>query len=75
MAKAVYGLPELNGDHVAAAQLVANPGCYATSVILALAPLLKVGVVDRERALSTLKSGVVSSARLTSRTHFCFGGG
>src|SRR5216684_7372298 len=40
-AKAVYGLPELNGDRVRSAQLVANPGCYATSVILALAPLLK----------------------------------
>ena len=34
--KAVYGLPELNGDRVANAALVANPGCYATSVILAL---------------------------------------
>ncbi len=41
--KAVYGLPELNGDRVANATLVANPGCYATSVILALAPLLKAG--------------------------------
>ena len=40
-AKAVYGLPELNGDRLPAAQLVANPGCYATSVILALAPLLR----------------------------------
>ena len=38
--KAVYGLPELNGDHIPGAALVANPGCYATSVILALAPLL-----------------------------------
>src|SRR5438477_149968 len=37
--KAVYGLPELNGDRVAGATLVANPGCFATSVILALAPL------------------------------------
>src|SRR6202162_172115 len=46
-AKAVYGLPELNGDCVANATLVANPGCYATSVILALAPLLKVGLIDR----------------------------
>src|SRR5580704_14136908 len=45
--KAVYGLPELNGDRLANATLVANPGCYATSVILALAPLLKAGMVDR----------------------------
>ena len=47
-AKAVYGLPELNSDRFRVAQLVANPGCYATSVILALAPLLKAEVVDRE---------------------------
>ena len=40
MEKAVYGLPELNGDRLPGAALVANPGCYATSVILGLAPLL-----------------------------------
>ena len=40
---AVYGLPELNGERIAGADLVANPGCYATSVILALAPLLEGG--------------------------------
>ena len=39
-ARAVYGLPELNADQIHTASLVANPGCYATSVILALAPLL-----------------------------------
>ena len=45
---AVYGLPELkpNADQIASAALVANPGCYATSVILALAPLLSAGIVD-----------------------------
>ena len=71
-AKAVYGLPELNGDHVASAQLVANPGCYATSVILALAPLLKAGLVDRERGIiSDSKSGVSGAGKApTSRTHF-----
>ena len=43
--RAVYGLPELkqNADQIASAALVANPGCYATSVILALAPLLSAG--------------------------------
>src|ERR1700678_3092338 len=50
-AKAVYGLPELNGDRIAGAELVANPGCYETSVILALAPLLKAGLVDPEHAI------------------------
>jgi len=71
-AKAVYGLPELNGDGIAAAQLVANPGCYATSVILALAPLLKANLIDRERGIiSDSKSGVSGAGRVpTSRTHF-----
>jgi len=39
----------LNGERIANADLVANPGCYATSVILALAPLLKAGLTDRQR--------------------------
>src|SRR5271166_1425704 len=71
-AMAVYGLPELNGDRIAAAQLVANPGCYATSVILALAPLLQAGLIDRERGIiSDSKSGVSGAGKApTSRTHF-----
>ncbi|MGC1450645.1 MAG: N-acetyl-gamma-glutamyl-phosphate reductase [Candidatus Sulfotelmatobacter sp.] len=71
-AKAVYGLPELNGDRVANATLVANPGCYATSVILALAPLLKSGVVDRNRGIvSDSKSGVSGAGKEpTAKTHF-----
>ncbi len=70
--KAVYGLPELNGDRIANAALVANPGCYATSVILALAPLLKAGVVDRSRGIiSDSKSGVSGAGKEpTSKTHF-----
>jgi N-acetyl-gamma-glutamyl-phosphate reductase len=70
--KAIYGLPELNGDQLPGAQLVANPGCYATSVILALAPLLKAGVVDRQRGIiSDSKSGVSGAGKEpTSRTHF-----
>jgi N-acetyl-gamma-glutamyl-phosphate reductase len=70
--KAVYGLPELNGDRVAEAALVANPGCYATSVILALAPLLKAGLVERSRGIiSDSKSGVSGAGKEpTSKTHF-----
>jgi N-acetyl-gamma-glutamyl-phosphate reductase len=70
--KAVYGLPELNGDRIPGAALVANPGCYATSVILALAPLLKAGVVNRERGIvSDSKSGVSGAGKEpTSKTHF-----
>jgi len=70
--KAVYGLPELNGDRIVNAALVANPGCYATSVILALAPLLKAGLVDRNRGIiSDSKSGVSGAGKEpTAKTHF-----
>ncbi len=70
--QAVYGLPELNSDRIAPAELIANPGCYATSVILALAPLLKAGVVDRERGIiSDSKSGVSGAGKSPStHTHF-----
>src|SRR5713226_887645 len=70
--RAVYGLPELNRDGIAGAELVANPGCYATSVILALAPLLRAGLVDRERGIiSDSKSGVSGAGKEpTTRTHF-----
>lgn len=72
MQKAVYGLPELNGDCIPSAKLVANPGCYATSVILALAPLVKAGIVDREKGIiSDSKSGVSGAGKEpTARTHF-----
>lgn len=70
--KAVYGLPELHKDQIADAVLVANPGCYATSVILALAPLVAAGIVDRERGIiSDSKSGVSGAGKEpNSRTHF-----
>jgi N-acetyl-gamma-glutamyl-phosphate reductase len=70
--RAVYGLPELNAERIADAALVANPGCYATSVILALAPLLSAKLVDRERGIiSDSKSGVSGAGKEpTARTHF-----
>jgi N-acetyl-gamma-glutamyl-phosphate reductase len=70
--KAVYGLPELNRDQIAEATVVANPGCYATTVILALAPLLKADVVDKNRGIiSDSKSGVSGAGKEpTARTHF-----
>jgi N-acetyl-gamma-glutamyl-phosphate reductase len=70
--RAVYGLPELNADPIAAAALVANPGCYATSIILALAPLLSAGIVDCDRGIiSDSKSGVSGAGKEpTARTHF-----
>ena len=72
--RAVYGLPELkpNADRIASATLVANPGCYATSIILALAPLLAAGMVDYDRGIiSDSKSGVSGAGKKpTARTHF-----
>ena len=70
--KAVYGLPELNGDRIPHAALVANPGCYATSVILALAPLLAASIVDRKKGIiSDSKSGVSGAGKEpNARTHF-----
>ncbi len=72
--RAVYGLPELksNADRIPDAALVANPGCYATSIILALAPLLSAGSVDTDRGIiSDSKSGVSGAGKEpTARTHF-----
>jgi N-acetyl-gamma-glutamyl-phosphate reductase len=70
--RAVYGLPELNADKIPSAALVANPGCYATSVILALAPLLLAKLVDRDHGIiSDSKSGVSGAGKEpTARTHF-----
>ncbi len=56
LGEAVYGLPELNATAIAEARLVANPGCYATSIVLALAPLVRAGWLD-------LSAGVVCDAK------------
>lgn len=71
-ASAVYGLPELNAGQIADAALVANPGCYATSVILGLAALVSAELVDREHGIiSDSKSGVSGAGKEpTARTHF-----
>ena len=69
---AVYGLPELHRAEIRDAKLVANPGCYATSVIVALAPLVRSGLVDRERGVvCDCKSGVSGAGKKpTAKTHF-----
>jgi N-acetyl-gamma-glutamyl-phosphate reductase len=70
--KAVYGLPELNWDAIPGAAVIANPGCYATTVILALAPVLRAGLADIEKGIiADSKSGVSGAGKEpTSRTHF-----
>ncbi len=62
--EAVYGLPELHRQQIAKARLVANPGCYPTSVILGLAPLLQAGVVDPGTLVVDSKSGASGAGRL-----------
>ena len=70
--QAVYGLPELHRARIAGARLVANPGCYATSIILALAPLAKAGLLDLEHGVvCDAKSGVSGAGKApTAKTHF-----
>jgi N-acetyl-gamma-glutamyl-phosphate reductase len=71
-ARAVYGLPELSAEEIGAAQLVANPGCYATSIILALAPLVRAGVLAANSdVVCDSKSGVSGAGKAPSaKTHF-----
>ncbi len=68
----VYGLPELHRAEIAKAQLVANPGCYATSIILSLKPLVAAGWVDLDRGIiCDAKSGVSGAGKEpTAKTHF-----
>jgi len=73
-AEAVYGMPELHREAIRSAGLVANPGCYATSVILALKPLLAAGLVDLEHGIvSDSKSGVSGAGKApVAKTHFMY---
>ena len=70
--EAVYGLPELYGNELPKARVVANPGCYPTSVILGLKPLLTAGWVDQTRGIvCDCKSGVTGAGKEPKRdTHF-----
>jgi N-acetyl-gamma-glutamyl-phosphate reductase len=72
MAQAVYGIPELHRSELKEAALVANAGCYATSIILALAPLVRAGLVDLNHGVvCDSKSGVSGAGKQpTQKTHF-----
>ncbi len=71
--KAVYGLPELNRDQLLDAQLIALPGCYPTSIILGLAPLISAGAIDADAdVIADSVSGVSGAGKAPSaRSHFC----
>jgi len=61
--EAVYGLPEINRDQLKKANLVANPGCYPTSVILGLLPLLESNQVELDNIIADTKSGVSGAGK------------
>jgi len=68
--QAVYGLPELHQSQLASAQLIANPGCYPTGAILALAPAVKEDLIEPDIIIDS-KSGVSGAGRsLSLRAHF-----
>lgn len=73
-AQAIYGMPELHRARISNARLVANPGCYATSVILALRPLIASGLVDLDcGVVADSKSGVSGAGKApTAKTHYMY---
>lgn len=69
---AVYGLCEVYADKIAQAKLIGNPGCYPTTVLLPLIPLLKNGMIECDAIIADSKSGVSGAGRsLALGTHFC----
>ncbi|HVE86880.1 MAG TPA: N-acetyl-gamma-glutamyl-phosphate reductase [Myxococcales bacterium] len=66
---AAYGLPELFRERIRGARLVASPGCYATAAALALAPLLKAGLVDPAELIVDAASGVTGAGRKSSEEY------
>lgn len=70
--EAVYGLPELYRDRIAQSRLTANPGCYPTSVLLGLAPLLRKNLIDLATLVIDSKSGATGAGRAANvATLFC----
>jgi len=72
LGSAVYGLPEFHADELAFAKLVANPGCYATSVILAVRPLVDAGILaPASQVIADCKSGATGAGKELRRDlHF-----
>jgi len=71
LSKAIYGLPELYRTAIRGAKLVANPGCYPTGMLLALAPILREGLLSEPQMIVDAKSGASGAGRkLSLTTHF-----
>lgn len=72
LARAIYGLPEFYRTEVTAADLVASPGCYPTSILVPLVPLLRAGIVSREHIVVNSCSGVSGAGKKAEETYlFC----
>jgi N-acetyl-gamma-glutamyl-phosphate reductase len=69
LTQAVYGLPELYGEEIRTAQLIANPGCYPQTAILGLAPLVAGNHVDLRTLIVDSKSGVSGAGRTPKLSH------
>mgnify|MGYP002622519841 CR=1 FL=1 len=63
LSEAVYGLPEIRSDAITAARLIASPGCYPTSILLPLIPLLRKGLLDPSTIVANAMSGVSGAGR------------
>jgi N-acetyl-gamma-glutamyl-phosphate reductase, common form len=68
--KAVYGLCELNEEKIKKAKLIANPGCYPTTIILGCAPAIKNGIVDLSGMIIDAKSGISGAGRKPTQEYF-----
>lgn len=67
----IYGLPEFNGSKIKKFNIVANPGCYPTSISLGLMPLLKNNLINTKNIICDSKSGITGAGRgLSLKTHF-----
>ena len=75
LGQAVYGLSELYRQELRAATLVSNPGCYATSVLLPLVPLLREGLVKAADIVADAKSGATGAGRIAARRPALLRGG
>ena len=72
LARSVYGLPELHKERIKTALLIGNPGCYTTCSILALAPLMKRHLIEKDSVIIDAKSGATGAGRLVSQDmQFC----
>lgn len=63
LAQAVYGLPEINREHIKSAKIIANPGCYPTAVTLGFLPLIENALIDDQHLIADAKSGVSGAGR------------